>query len=583
MEEPVQPVNESECVNQTKVEEENQGEDNQKDGQAEKKADDIIWKVENEYQGSGDEKQVVGKDQPANQSIKEPIDPNPKDCLEEQQLPLDKEAMVPGHSELKTILKASSTVIDQQTVKPPESSADTISDISPQQSPAKDAPAHIESINTQATKQTSKGKTVWMGLDELVKWEKTIMSLDTKLKKSEAEFQGLTSRKGTLKEQIHTLAANNMAERDQLKESETKAKMNVEALEQKNKTLVDLLDKAEAGLQQNTTSKTKEIDVNREALSKLIQAKATEVDELQERYRKEHLVEKELNKLRTELDDGKKQIEKVDASIVQLRRKEAEWKRRKQAEQAEQEAHDKLNAEVVEVKRESVLLDQELAGLRLDASQHTAVTLRLSAQVEELQQREKLHESELEGETKLTRDEIVAYKKSAAAKEVKLKELERAHEELRKQAISKEAEVAAIASQLRAIHSGMQRPTQMQKRSDKSDRRLIESLIADKTQLKTDVDKLSRETGRLQVIIRDLEENITSREANIELLLARFSELEMIDKVLATKELQSEQRILSGEVLHRLSDTDLKRLMERVILQNIYLMKSTATLKRPTF
>lgn len=583
MEEPVQPVNESEPVNQTKVEEENQGEDNQNDGQAEKKGDDIIGKVENEYQGSGDEKQVVGKDQPANQSTKEPIDPNPKDCLEEQQPPLDQEAMVPCHSELKTILKASNTVIDQQTLKPPESSADTLSDISPKQSPAKDAQAQIESINTQATKQTSKGKTVWMGLDELVKWEKTIMSLDTKLKKSEAELQGLTSRKETLKEQIHTLAANNMAERDQLKESETKAKMNVEALEQKNKTLVDLLDKAEAGLQQNTTSKAKEIDVNREALSKLIQAKAREVDELQERYRKEHLVEKELNKLRTELDDGKKQIEKVDASIVQLRRKEAECKRRKQAEQAEQEAHDKLNAEVVEVKRESVLLDQELAGLRLDASQHTAVTLRLSAQVEELQQREKLHESELEGETKLTRDEIVAYKKSAASKEVKLKELERAHEELRKQAISKEAEVAVIASQLRAVHSGMQRPTQMQKRSDKSDRRLIESLIADKTQLKTDVDKLSRETGRLKVIIRDLEENITSREANIELLLTRFSELEMIDKVLATKELQSEQRILSGEALHRLSDTDLKRLMERVILQNIYLMKSTATLKRPTF
>lgn len=570
MEEPGTPTQESQLKQETSVEETQVEEIKEEPSETIVKKEDDDTKAEslNKEEGGVDELSLTKNDDPDNNQSK--ITDPPVEAIQI----IDAKESTPDDVPRVESPKSAKKENEPGKLTLPQSSATTSAEVSPQPSPAKDKPSENIPDSDQQTKKSSKGKTVWMSLDELVKWEKKIMSLDTKLKKSETELQTLLSRKSAYVEQLSTLASKQAADRISLQAAESKSKINVDALEQKNKTLVDMLDQADRGLQQNAASKAKELDISRETLSKLVRQKAADVELLQERYRKEHLVDSELNRLRTELDDAKKEMEKLDASIVQLRRKELEEKRRKEMEAAEQKTRDSLKSEITEAKKEIGFLEEELVQLRLDAEKHTSKTLTLSTRVEELQHKEKLHESELESETKQTRDEIVAYKKSCVGKEVKLKELERVHEELSKLVISREAEVATIANQLRAAHSGSQRASQVHTRSDKSDRRLIENLLAEKTQLKTEMDRLSRETGRLQVIIKDLQENTASREPTIQTLLTRFSELEMIDKGQASNILHSEDKIARGESMQRAGDADLRSLMERVIIQNIYLKKS---------
>ena len=101
--------------------------------------------------------------------------------------------------------------------------------------------------------------------------------------------------------------------------------------------------------------------------------------------------------------------------------------------------------------------------------------------------------------------------------------------------------------------------------------KLIEGLLQDKKELKVEVDKFSRETGRLDVIIKDLEENIEMRKKSIQLLIGRYSELEMVDKLAAAQILREDASLSGVESLPRMSNAEIKRLMENVILQNIYL------------
>lgn len=429
---------------------------------------------------------------------------------------------------------------------------------SPAKSPAESQPA-------------AKPKTTFMSIEDLTKWEKKMKSLENKLKKAEEEVKELQRVKTECSEKIQGLAAVLQAEREALRDSEVKTKMKFEALEQKNKSLVEMLDQAEISLQQNLSGKGKEIENQREVLKKQLADKASEVDELKERYRKEFLVEKELNRLRTVVHDTQREMERVEASIVQLKRKEIENTKRREAERVDQEAIEHMKLEIARIQQEGSTLDQDLLKLRKEAASHTEETLKLSAQVEELQLKEKVHEVELENETKPIRDEIVQFKKAQVGKDQKLKELERENDEIRKIVTAQEAEIASIASQLRAASQSSIKAGGAVKRTDKSDMKLIEGLLQDKKDLKVEVDKLSRETGRLDVIIKDLDENIELRKRNIQMLLSRYSELEMVDKIAASQILHEDAAPANPELFPRVSNNDLKKLMEKVILHNIYL------------
>jgi hypothetical protein len=442
---------------------------------------------------------------------------------------------------------------------------------SPQPSPSKAKPETPEKAPAPDIKADSKPGMIYLSKEDLAKWNTNMTVLETKLKKTEEELEEMRKIKTELGERLQGMGAVQKAEREALKENEEKTKLKCEALEQKNKSLVQMLDQAEVNLQQNTSGKGKDIEAQREVLRKQLIDKKAETEELRERYRKESLVEKELNLLRTEVFDTQRTMEKLEASIVQLKRKEIETAKRKEAERLDQEAIESMKLEISSIQEQSKLLETELGKLRQDALIHTQDTLKLSTSVEELQLKEKNHEVELENETKPIRDEVLHYKKVQTGKDLKLKELERENEEMKKMVSAQEAEISTIANQLRAASQLLTKPSASTKRTDKLDMKMIEALLQEKKELKAEVDKLSRETGRLDVIIRDLDENIDLRKHNIQVLLSRYSELEMIDKVAAAQVLVDDASHMITDSIPQMSNSEVKKLMEKVILQNIYL------------
>jgi hypothetical protein len=466
---------------------------------------------------------------------------------------------------------AQSTEAKPQPVSPSEPKQATTDQAKPTPSPAP-APAP-----TPTNPNLAKPKTSIVPKSELLRWSKLSKTLPANITTLEKEKEELTTEKSNLLEKIKKFDERRKQETDQLKKSEQQLKEKLEELEQRNKSLVDMIDQAENFTPMNV-QKEKQAEAGREILKKQLKERTDELSVYQDRYRSEYLIDREIGNLKCQNEEMNRQIQRLEETVVQMKRREQEAKEKALKEGTDPESRKKTEAELQVMTKalEKAIAGFDKANSELQAEE--AITLRLSKEVEELQSKEKQHEITLDTETKTSREEAVRIRKDLAGREHRFKENERANEELRKKVQRLELQIKEIAEQLKA-GSSVNRVAVAKKVADKTDRKMAESLVNEVKVLKSESDRIKREKGRLEVMIRDLTENLNLRAKTLSVLSQRLADLDF-DKTEVESILFPEERVASFYTLPRMSELELKKVMERVMLENIHYKKRLLVLER---
>ena len=425
----------------------------------------------------------------------------------------------------------------------------------------------------------AKPKTTIIPKAELVKWNNLSKTLPIKIAAAQKEKDEATIEREELLVRVRDFEKRRRIETEAIRGIENTLKVNIEALEQKNKSLIEMIDQADS-FTPASVSKEKQAEVGREQLKKQVADKYEEASTFEERYRMEYLIDRELGNLKCQIYQRNREIQMLEETVVHMKKREQEAR-----ERAEKEGTDPLVRvkTAKELEHCSKQLEIELKSYQKIESELIAeegLTLRLSKEVEELQSKEKQHELALDSETKFSREEAVRIRKDLAGKEHRFKENERANEELRRKVNKLEGEIKDMADQLRIGSSG-HKITAAKKTIDHTDRRMAEGLVLDVQNLKSETDKIKREKGRLEVIIKDLTEKIELKDQSLSILTNRSMELDFSRDDVAML-LITEEKVRNSGPLIKMGEADLKRLMEKVVLENIYFKKKLKAVERPT-
>lgn len=164
------------------------------------------------------------------------------------------------------------------------------------------------------------------------------------------------------------------------------------------------------------------------------------------------------------------------------------------------------------------------------------------------------------------------------SKEYKFKENERMNEELRSKVLRLEEDIELMANKLRN-NSNINKASNSNKKNDKQDMKIVETLVNEKNELKAELNRVGREKNRFEVMVKDMSEILEIKEINIMALANKVCELDMIDRETVLKGLVPEDKERVKNAMHNKSLPDMKQLIEKVIIDNISLKKEINLLK----
>ena len=414
-----------------------------------------------------------------------------------------------------------------------------------------------------------------IGQDEIKVWMSYISKMEKKIKNVETEVGKLKEERELLRRDTGQNDSKSKEQLQKMKERERQCSNKIKELEEKNRVLLEAVDQSQ-GQEKLQAIKTKELDMQKEAIRRQLRELQEEAGVLEDIYRREYLIDREIAELRTHNDEYLRSVKLLEQQISSMRREEEELIQKRSSELFDEKHQARLESELQDMRKELAVKSDNLQVFFQSLQDEEQSNLKMSKELEDLQARDKLHESLLEEATKGPRDEAVKLKKEIVIREAKFKENERANEELKRKVHRQEEELSQLTAKLRSL-SSLPKSNPALKKVDRANLKVIESLVADKKELKTEVDRISREKGKLEEVSKMLDETLDIRKASIDTLIGKVSEVDMTDRDSTARILIAEDKPRPPQAA-RVSEAQLKRLVERVVIENIILNKRLKSL-----
>ena len=251
---------------------------------------------------------------------------------------------------------------------------------------------------------------VEISADELIKWDKSLSEKRNEAKKIEKEIEMIGLEVKQLKNQMELAKKKREGEIEPLKGVENRNKTTASRLEESNSSLSALLDKI-ATQGQLFQGKIKDFELFKETQSRLMREKQDEIKFFKERTSKDSQSRNELSVLTEQLTKSKGELKVLEEQASVLEKRHDEYKRE---EPLFREKADRFKKVVKDIESYSLDLDSSVkleSEMSVRVEKEVNLRVHLTGEIEELQQKQKNYELQLEEESRAAREDLIKLKK----------------------------------------------------------------------------------------------------------------------------------------------------------------------------
>jgi hypothetical protein len=425
---------------------------------------------------------------------------------------------------------------------------------------------------------TPKEDGVEMPVEQLLELQNKFEMMGEKIKKLKDENKSIKLEVDHAKQQLDNLELKHKTELDAIKASESRLSMKKEGLEQKNQSLVEMVEKSSIK-SQLAAGKVKDFELFKEVTSRILREKQDELAFFTNRYKTETNHGGNLAELRNRNLELTKKVQQLQINVKELRDKEEILIAETPKIQADAEVYKGMKTDLAEKRAqlEELLHRKKEAEAKID--KETRLRIFLSTEHEELLHRQRLHEAELEEETRAAAEELLRAKKEVMQRESKYRENERANDELRKKVAKLEEDYDFMQGKLRNMNKFAHGDTESSKNSNMSDKKIVSTLEFEKKELRGEIELEGRQRARLENTQKEMIDRLTLRSENTLILAYKATELSKIDLQQVIKNLSADEKERVKNAITNKSSDDMRALIERLAVENCEMEKKVRNLE----
>lgn len=270
-----------------------------------------------------------------------------------------------------------------------------------------------------------------------------------------------------------------------------------------------------------------------------------------------------------------REVEKISSQIMSLQQREKDVLERLKTSGSNFELEKaRVEGLIHQDTERTVTLQREDEQISKAIEEAVSASKKLEGEIECLRREEFNSKEKFESDNKFNKDECARLRKELALRDAEYEKMQQdnisqSHRctELREEITQT---VASIKEMLVASKSQLANNSSVQ-RFEKAQKEALEKLLHEKNELKGEVDRLTREHGKLTVINKDLAEVLAVREGNLSLLLEFLAELDHSDRMSVERDMTTN---LNAKGI------DIKKLVKHTVGRNIELRYELERLER---
>jgi hypothetical protein len=424
-------------------------------------------------------------------------------------------------------------------------------------------------------------------LEAMEKKERVNQEKTDKLEKAKSSLKLEVEQ---LKQEVQLAEMKHRSETESMKNSEVRLKMKVEGLEQKNQSLVEMLDKS-ATAKELFAGKQKDFELFKEITSRDIKWHTDQHSFLSDYFASEVVAsqKKQLAELRDKYSSLKKQCDILEKTEKDLLAKEEEDGRQFRPRRESQTSDTGAESEIAKLRQTLAELgdsikakNREKTELLSGKQKEAVMQAYLRAEADELAIRARQHEIELEEESRSVREELSKLKRESLNKEKRFKEIETSNAGLRAKALKLDDDYELIKKKLDNLNRFSGASSDSRKEKTGEDMKIVESLQIEKKELRGDLEKLLRTKHKLEGIMKTQNERVIINQENILTLANLIAARENIDCASVQNNLGPEELERVRNAVEQKSPFDQRLLIEKLSSENAELTKKMKMLEART-
>lgn len=429
-----------------------------------------------------------------------------------------------------------------------------------------------------------------MSTKDLAKMEKVLKATLEKSEKVEKEKKTVKLEVDHLKQEIDLAEMKHKTEIEGLKNSEARLRNKVEGLEQKNQSLIEMLDKS-ASMSLINAGKQKDFELFKELTNRELKLYADQEQFLKEYFESDRSAahKKELSELHEKQAALTVELEKMRTTEKSLCRKESgdglQLRPRRESQNSDAGSESelaKLKSSLNEQREILKHLKKEKLDIVGGMDKEAVMQAYLLTEEDELLIRARQHELELEEESRAVREELSKLKREYLAKEQKYKETESACEALRNKSAKLEEDLELVQQKLENYNRYAAASGDGRKEKSGEDMKIVESLQIEKKSLRGDIESLSRQKAKLESVANLQSTKLSIAQENIILLASRICGHENIDLESIYKTLTEDEKARAINAVQKKSPFDMRLLIEKLSTENVELSRQLRLLEART-
>ena len=417
-----------------------------------------------------------------------------------------------------------------------------------------------------------------MTVEELLQVQNKLASLTEQVERIKKEKKGVELESDHAKKQLETLELKLKAELDGLRLSESRLRMKIEGLEQKNQALVEMVENS-ALKSQIAAGKTKDFELFKETSIRILREKQDELLFFADKFKDTTSYEKNVSELRIKAIDLEAKSSSLKENLADLKKKEEALLAETPRILADAEVYKSMLAQLA---KDKTLLD-DISLKRVDMEKgmekETRLKIFLSTEIEELLHRQRMHEAELEEETRAAAEELLRAKKEVVQRESKYRLNERTNEEVRRRVSKLEEDHEFMKAKIKNVARFSTIHDDRNKNIDANDMKIVTTLEFEKKELRGDLEKLGREKAKLEANLRDLSDKLKIRNQNVLLLASKVSDLFDVDISTIQRSLAHDEKERVNNAVTNKSADDMRLMIEKLAVENAAMVKKLRTLE----
>lgn len=429
-----------------------------------------------------------------------------------------------------------------------------------------------------------------MSTKDLAKMEKVLKTNKEKSEKIEKEKKTLKLEVDQLKQELDLAEMKHKSETESLRNSEARLRNKVEGLEQKNQSLLDMLDKSASTALINA-GKQKDFELFKEITNREIKWYSDQHQFLTEYIESDRsaMHKKELADLRDKLASLSVELEQMKATekslIANEESDDPQLRPRRESHGSDQGYETELAKLKASLAEQTDVLKQrkkEKVDILSGMDKEAVMQAFLQTEADELVIRARQHELELEEESRAVREELSRLKRDSAAKEHKYKEVLASIEALKLKDVKLEEDLQLVQQKMDTYNKHAMASGDSKKEKSGEDMKIVESLQIEKKSLRGDIESMSRQKAKLEQTANQQNNKLLIVQENILYLASRICQHENIDVEAISKSLTEEEKDRAINAVQKKSPFDMRLLIEKLSTENLELSRRLRLLQART-